>query len=137
MLFRSFKTNYDELGKEVSEILEKIELLEKKPIIELKIQGQNVEVEQIQAQIAPIETKSLRCFWRIRGKDETDASIFLERPNAIDDELFKLSINALGKEDKAEFAIRELLPPLTTNQTKEALQVVLENFAKFKEKKND
>ncbi|NIM24994.1 MAG: metallophosphoesterase [Nitrososphaeria archaeon] len=133
----SFKTNYDELGKEVSEILEKIELLEKKPIIELKIQGQNVEVEQIQAQIAPIEAKSLRCFWRIRGKEETDASIFLERPNAIDDELFKLSINALGKEDKAEFAIRELLPPLTTNQTKEALQVVLENFAKFKEKKND
>ncbi len=42
----SFKTKYDEFEKEINEILEKISSLEKRPIIELKIQGQNVEVEQ-------------------------------------------------------------------------------------------
>lgn len=133
----SFKTDYEKIENEVSEILEKISNLDKKPIIELKIQAQNVEVEKIQAQIAPLQSKTLRCFWKISGNDQSDASIYLERPNAIDDELFKLSINALGNENKAKFAIRELLPPLTTNQTKEAADIILENFEKFKERKID
>lgn len=134
----SFKTDFDNIRAQVSEVLEKISNLEKRPIIELKINGQDVDIDLIQAQIGDLEAKTLRCFWKITGKEETGESIFLERPNAIDDELFKLSINALGTEDRAKFAIRDLLPSLTTNQTQEALEIILENFSIFKkEKKND
>ena len=133
----SFRVNYDEFENKTKEILEKISNFKKQPVIELQIQGPKVEIENIQAQMAILEAKTLRCFWKILGKEETDASIFLEKPNAIDEELFKLSVSALGTQDKAEFAIRDLLPPLTTNKNKEALEVVLENFTKFKEKKND
>jgi hypothetical protein len=53
----------------------------------------------------------------------------------IDDEMFRLSINALGSEQIANFAIKELLPPLALNQIKEATQVVLESFENFKKEK--
>jgi hypothetical protein len=78
----------------------------------------------------------LRCFWRIISKDALDSSVFLDRPNVIEDEMFRLSVNALGSEQIANFAIKELLPPLSLTQIKEATQVVLESFENFKKEKN-
>jgi hypothetical protein len=49
--------------------------------------------------------------------------------------MFKLSVNALGSEEMANFAIKELLPPLTSNQIKEATDVILQNFENFKKEK--
>jgi hypothetical protein len=67
-----------------------------------------------------------------------DSSVFLDRPNVIDDEMFRLSIDALGSQQAASFAVKELLPLLSTGQTKEAVQIIIENFEKFKkEDKND
>ena len=56
----------------------------------------------------------------------------LERPSSIDDELFKLASNYLGTNEKAAFAIQELLPLLSTNKIKEAEQAILEEFERFK-----
>jgi len=53
----------------------------------------------------------------------------------IDEELFRLSVNALGSEQSAIFAIKELLPMLTTDRLKEATQIVVENFALYKKEK--
>ncbi len=131
----SFNTNYEEMGKIVDEISEKISPLEKKPIVEIKIQGENIETDLIQAQISRLQAQTLRCFWRIISKDVLDSSVFLDRPSVIDDEMFKLSVNALGSEQFASFAIKELLPPLSSNQIKEATQIVLESFENFKKEK--
>ncbi|HJL67784.1 MAG TPA: exonuclease SbcCD subunit D, partial [Nitrosopumilus sp.] len=92
----SFKTKYEELSKTVDEISEKITGLAKKPMIEINIQGENIETDQIQAQIARLNSLVLRCFWRISTKKVSDSSVFLDRPNIIDDEMFRLSIEALG-----------------------------------------
>jgi len=53
----------------------------------------------------------------------------------IDDELFRLSVNALGSEKIASFAIKELLPLLTADLLKEATQIVIENFEHYKKEK--
>ena len=79
-----------------------------------------------------MQQQTLRCFWKIISKDATDSSVFLDKPNAIDDEMLKLATNVLGSEKVANFAIRELLPVLESNQVKEATQIILENFEKFK-----
>ena len=56
----------------------------------------------------------------------------------IDEELFRLSVNALGSEKLASFAVKELLPLLSTRQLKEATQIVIENFERYKKRnKND
>jgi len=131
----SFKTEYEELSKTIDEISQKITDSQKKPIIEVKIQGENIETDIIQAQIARLNSLALRCFWRISTKQVSDSSVFLDRPNVIDDEMYRLSVSALGSEESANFAIKELLPVLTSGEIKEASQMIYENFEKFKKEK--
>ena len=130
----SIKTAYNELGDSINEISKKIEGLERKPIIELRIKGDKIENDIIQTQISRLNAFALRCFWRI-SKYDVDSSVFLEKPIMIDEELFRLSVNALGSEQIAIFAIKELLPMLTTDRLKEATQIVVENFALYKKEK--
>ncbi len=131
----SFKTEYDELPKSIDGISKKISEIQRKPIVEIKIQGEKIETDHIQAQISRLQTLTLRCFWKIISKNVSDSSIFLDRPNVIDDEMFRLSIDALGSEQAAIFAVKELLPLLASGQTKEASQIIIENFEKFKKEK--
>ena len=131
----SYKTEYDEIEKTVKEISQKISSIDRKPIVELKIQGESIETDKIQAQIATLQSQTLRCFWRITTKEVPDSSVFLDRPHAIDDEMLKLSAKALGSEKMANFAIKELLPPLTSNQIKESTDIILQNFEIFKKEK--
>src|SRR3989337_1643620 len=58
----SFKMIYDDLIKSVDEISEKLVNFERKPIVELKIHGEKIETEVIQAQISRLNFLSLRCF---------------------------------------------------------------------------
>ena len=128
----SFKTDYQDLSKTIDEISKKIISEGKKPIVEIKIQGENIETDHIQAQIARLNSLVLRCFWRISTKQVLDSSVFLDRPNVIDDEMYRLAIDALGSEETAKFAIKELLPILASGEIKEASQIVFEDFEKFK-----
>jgi DNA repair exonuclease SbcCD nuclease subunit len=131
----SFKIRYDEITQSIDEICKKIGTPERKPIVELKIEGDNIESDIIQTQISRLNSLTLRCFWKIIAKNEDESSVLLERPHLIDDELFRLSVNALGSEKIASFAVKELLPLLTANQLKEATQVVVENFERYKKEK--
>jgi hypothetical protein len=131
----SLKTDFTEMTKTVDEMLEKISASIRKPIVEIKIHGENIETDQIQAQMSRLQAQTLRYFWRIISKESLDSSVFLERPNAIDDEMLRLSTDSTGSEQLANFAIKELLPPLAINQIKEATNVILENFEIFKKEK--
>lgn len=131
----SFKTEYQELSKKIDEISEKIANSKKKPIVEVKIQGENIETDYIQAQIARLNSLVLRCFWKIGTKQISDSSVFLDRLNVIDDEMFRLSVDALDSEQAASFAIKELLPVLAAKEIKEASQIICESFEKFKKGK--
>jgi len=131
----SFKTEYKELSKTIDEISEKIVNSTKKPIVEIKIQGEKIETDHIQTQIARLNSLVLKCSWGIITKQVSDSSIFLDRPNVIDDEMFRLSVDALGSEEAANFAIKELLPILVSGEIKEAAQIVFEKFEKFKREK--
>ncbi len=131
----STKTSVEELSSTVSEILEKIKSFSKKPIIELKIEGEKIQTDQIQAQISSLYQHALYCSWKINTKNRDDSSVLFDRPARIDDKLFKLAVNSLGSEKLANFAVNELLPLLSSYQLDEATGVVVENFEKFKSDK--
>jgi DNA repair exonuclease SbcCD nuclease subunit len=131
----SFKLNYDDLSKSMDDITKKLGELNRNPIVELKIQGDKIETDLIQAQISRLNELTLRCFWRIVSKEAVDSSVLLDRPGVIDDELFRLSVNALGSEQIASFAVKELLPMLDSDKLKDAIQVVMEDFENFKKEK--
>ena len=65
-------------------------------------------------------------------QSEDSSSVLLNRPARIDEELFKLAVNALKSEKLANFAVNDLLPLLSSNQLDQATQLVIENFEQFK-----
>ena len=130
----SSKIDFEELDNSMTEIVEKIGTFEKKPIIEIKIHGKTTERDVVEAKVLQIIPKTLHCSWKISQTDD-GISVLLDRPTRIDEELFKLAVNALKTEKLAGFAINDLLPLLSTSQLEQATELVIENFEQYKEKK--
>jgi exonuclease SbcD len=131
----SQKTEFDSLEKTVTEVLEKISKISKKPIVELKISGDNIESDLVHAQMARLAPHTLHYVWRLVQNSGASSSVLLDRPSSIDDELIKLATNCLGKSDLASFAIKDLLPLLSANKTEEAGHLILERFEQFRRSK--
>ena len=132
----SLKTEFENIDSAIKELNKKISGLEKKPIIEIKIHGENLERDAIEGKISDLVIKSLHFSWKIFQNDD-ESSVLLNRPAQIDQELFKLAVNSLKSEKLAHFAINELLPLLSTRQVDNATQVVVENFSNFSGEDND
>ena len=130
------KIEFEKIDSKIQELNEKISKLEKKPIIKIKIKGDNLERDVIESKFTELASKSLHFSWEL-SKEDDESSVLLNRPAQIDQELFKLAVNALKSEKLAHIAINELLPLLSTRQVDSATQVVIENFSNFSEKEND
>ena len=127
----STKIESEDLDTAISTILEKISTFDKKPIVEVKIIGKSIERDVIQTKISQIIPKTLHCSWKMLQTEDA-SSVLLNRPARIDEELFKLAVNALKSEKLANFAVKELLPLLSSDQLDQATQLVIENFEQFK-----
>jgi len=128
----SVRTSFDNLTQEVNNLSEKIQSFSRKPIVEIKIHGDNIETDLVQSQIARLFPLTLRCFWKTIMSEESEGSVFINRPAKIDDEMLKLAKDILNSESLANFAINDLLPLLSKNQIGEANHLVIENFNQFK-----
>ena len=130
----SSKIDFEEFDDSITKVIEKIGTFEKKPIIEIKIHGKTAERDVVEAKVLQIIPKTLHCSWKISQTDD-GTSVLLDRPTRIDEELFKLAVNALKSEKLAGFAVNDLLPLLSTSQLEQATELVIENFEQYKEKK--
>ena len=130
----SSKIDFEEFDDSITKVIEKIGTFEKKPIIEIKIHGKTAERDVVEAKVLQIIPKTLHCSWKISQTDD-GTSVLLDRPTRIDEELFKLAVNALKSEKLAGFAVNDLLPLLSTSQVEQATELVIENFEQYKEKK--
>ncbi len=124
-------TKFENIVETVDEITEKFKDSSKKPIIELKIQGKGIQTDLIQAQIGRLLPISLHCSWKI-SQESTDSSVYMDKPTRIDDEMLKLATTSLKSEQLASFAIKELLPLLTSDDLERASQIILENYRQFR-----
>ena len=131
----SVETTYEGLEKKVDEISKQKFQYQKKPIVEFRIKGNNIETDLVQAQILRLSSDTLRCSWKIYQKEEKDSVVLLEKPARIDNELFKLAVSTLKSEKLASFAVKELIPLLSMNEIEQASNLVFENFEQFKKEK--
>ena len=130
----STKIESEDLDASISAILEKISAFDKKPIVEIKIIGKDIERDVVQTKISQIIPKTLYCSWKMLQSEDASL-VLLNRPALIDEELFKLAVNALKSEKLANFAVNDLLPLLSSDQLDQATQLVIENFEQFKRDK--
>ena len=131
----SENTEFANLEKTVTQLLQKTANLDKKPIVELRISGGGIQSDIVQAQMARLAENTLYCTWKMIQSHKDNSSVLADRPANLDDELVKLAASALGSEDLARFAVRELLDPLAENRIQEVTQLVVENFEHFRRKK--
>src|SRR5574338_616964 len=131
----SEKVEYQNLTESVTKTLDKISKFTKKPIVELKIHGDEIDSEIVQVQMARLAPHTLHCTWRMTQTNESGSSVLLERPSSIDDELYRLATNYLGTKETAGFAIQELLPLLSANKIAEAEQAIMESFEQYRSSK--
>jgi len=130
----STKIESKNLDTSISKVLEKISTFDKKPVVEIKIIGKDIERDIVQTKISQIIPQTLHCSWKMLQNEDV-SSVLLNRPARIDEELFKLAVNALKSEKLANFAVNDLLPLLSSNQLDQATQLVIENFEQFKRSK--
>ena len=130
----STKIEAKDLDASISAILEKISTFDKKPIVEVKIIGKNIERDILKTKISQIISKTLHCSLKM-FQSEDASSVLLNRPALIDEELFKLAVNALKSKKLAKFAVNDLLPLLSSDQLDQATHLVIENFEQFKRDK--
>ena len=128
----SVRTTTDKLANEVQTLAEKIKSFSRKPVVEIRISGDSIEPELVQAQIANLTNLALRCFWKTVSSAEANGSVLMQRPMNVEEEMFKVAREILHSDELANFAIHELLPVLTKGNTLEANHLVNENFNRIK-----
>lgn len=131
----SINVNFDDITNSVDELLNETKESPKKPIIELRVQGKNIQTDVVQAQISRLIPHTLHCSWKI-SKKPSESSVLMEKPARIDDEMLKLATSSLKSEQLANFAIKELLPILEKNDLENANQIIIENYKQFREEKS-
>ncbi|MGI0004412.1 MAG: metallophosphoesterase family protein [Candidatus Nitrosotenuis sp.] len=131
----SEKTEFADLERTVTQMLQKIAPLGRKPIVELRVSGETIQSDIVQTQMARLAASTLYCTWKMMHANKDNSSVLADRPANIDDELVRLASSALGSEDLARFAIKDLLGPLAENKIQEVTQLVVENFEQFRRKR--
>jgi DNA repair protein SbcD/Mre11 len=129
----SVKTTMENLSDEIKILAEKFQSCNRKPVIEVKILGDNIQPDLVQAQIVKLSELALRCFWKAISKEENNGSVFMGRPMKIEDEIFRIAKETLGSDTLANFAINELLPLLSKGNKEESNHMINENFNRLKE----
>lgn len=128
----STRISIDKLADEISVLSEKIKKYDRKPVVEIKITGDVLDLGFVQTQISRLTELTLRCFWKHISSEQNSGSVFTERPIKIEDEIYKIAKDVLGSTELANFAINELLPHLSKGNIEEANAIISENFVQFK-----
>ena len=131
----AFDTQYDDLEDTVSNIGIKIQDLDRKPIVEIKIQGQGIKADHVHSTISKLDQDVLRCFPHIITEQLDESQVLAGRPAIIDDEMQRLSGNILESKELSEFAIKRLLPALTSGVSNQGVDMIWEEYVRFKDDK--
>ena len=123
---------YEKLAEGIEEIMKKAADLAangKKPVVKVEVSGRNIDSRAIASQLTRLNEVCLHYVWQ--PVDEQAQSLALdERPADLDAELLRLSTDALGSEEAARLAIRDLLPPAAAGEAGAALDIVWDIFKK-------
>ncbi|MGI0019127.1 MAG: metallophosphoesterase family protein [Nitrososphaera sp.] len=101
----------------------------KKPVVKVQVEGRNIDSRAVAASLLKLNEECLHYVWQ-SVDEQAQALAFDERPADLDAELLRLSKDALGSEESATLAIRDLLPPASAGDVSATLEIVWDIFKK-------
>lgn len=128
---RVFSLAYDELQSSVSAIASQLSKYDKKPVVKIKVDGDQVDMNAINTLIAPLNDASL-CCQIVTEQSIERADIMSGKPTKKLDELMRYTKKSLNDDALSEFVINNLLPLFSSNKNDDALALVRADYEKFK-----
>lgn len=122
-----FDVDYPKLALEVERIRKEIQArsLEKQPVVQVRVKGQDIDGAKVSASVSRLKELCLYPDWIPIFEDHSSGGeVLTERPTDIQQEMLKIARAALGDDDRASFAVNELLPLLEMGEEGDALDLV-------------
>jgi DNA repair exonuclease SbcCD nuclease subunit len=126
----SIEIDYDKLTEGIDIIISKASSFAKKPVVKVLVAGKNLDPKVIAANLRRLNESCLHYVWQPADEQQSSSLAFDERPADLDAELLRLARDALGSEDAANLAVRDLLPPAAGENAAAALDIVWDIFKK-------
>ena len=120
----AMQINYNDIGKQIEELISKIKGLKKKPLISMGIKGRDIDSGVIARNLSKLNDLVLHYVWEPKEEGQISPSVYDTKPSNIDTEMLNRTREVLGSDELAEFAIKELLPLLAENKIDEAFALV-------------
>ncbi|MEW6605370.1 MAG: DNA double-strand break repair protein Mre11, partial [Thermoproteota archaeon] len=106
----SARISYNDIANELDRVIEKAKALgSKKPVARIEVAGSDIDSKVIAEQLKRLNECCLHYVWQPL-EDRMATAVYDSRPADIDGELYRLSVEALGSDELAKFAVGEILP---------------------------
>jgi DNA repair protein SbcD/Mre11 len=126
----SIEVDYDKLTEGIDSTIAKASSFAKKPVVKVLVAGKNLDPKVIAANLRRLNDSCLHYVWQPADEQQSSSIAFDERPADLDAELLRLAKDALGSEDAATLAVRDLLPPASAENSSAALDIIWDIFQK-------
>jgi DNA repair exonuclease SbcCD nuclease subunit len=124
----SARISYSDIAGEVDRIIEKAKSLgSKKPVARIEVAGSGIDSRVIAEQLKRLNDCCLHYQWQPL-EDKTATTIYDSKPADIDAELYRLSVEALGSDELAKFAVGEILPLAADRDAKGVLDIAWQAY---------
>jgi len=131
---RQFSTrlDYGDIANLLPEIIERSKNAAarngKKPVARIEITGRDIDSGSVAANLVKLNDVCLHYVWQVVEDKGPAARVYDSRPTDIDAELYRLSVEALGSEEMAGFAIKEILPLAAEGEARSVLDLVWQAY---------
>ncbi len=131
------KINYKDIEKQIDKTISTIRSLNKKPIVSLQVIGQDVDSGVIASNLSKLNDYALHYVWEPVEEGKTSPSVYDEMPTDFDIEMLKRTREALGSDELAVFAVKEMLPLLSEGENDEAFELAWKVYENSRFIKNE
>ena len=120
--------SYEKLAEDVAGFAEKLSLLSKKPMLNIKVNGKDIDSAIVTAALKSLSNQVLYYVWQLVEDGVSLGKDFLERPSDIEEQMLTIASTVTGNKEAGSFGIAELLPLLAEDRVDEATDLLWSAF---------
>jgi DNA repair protein SbcD/Mre11 len=126
----SARISYGDIAGEVDRMIEKAKAFggNKKPVARIEVAGSDIDSKVIAEQLKRLNDCCLHYVWQPLEEDRMAMTVYDSKPADIDGELYRLSVEALGSDELAKFAVGEILPLASDRDARAVLDIVWQAY---------
>lgn len=124
----SARISYKDIAGEVDRMIQMAKAFgSKKPIARVEVTGSGIDSKVIAEHLKRLNDCCLHYVWQPL-EDHIATTVYDSKPADIDSELYRLSVEALGSDELARFAVSEILPLAADRDARSVLEIAWQAY---------